>query len=832
VKFKAFFLYSLCTIFFSSCLVLAGIYLYLAPKLPSVESLKEVKLQTPLRVYSKNLKLIGEFGEKRRIPIAFEETPPIFIEAILAAEDDRFFSHAGVDIKGLMRAVTQLISTGEIQTGGSTITMQVARNFFLSSSKTFARKFNEILLALQIERELSKQEILELYINKIYLGNRAYGLGAAAQVYYGTPANELNLAQFAMIAGLPKAPSSYNPLVNPERALIRRNWILDRMLKLGYIDQTQHTEAKGSPITARHYGLQLDLNAPYVAEMARKFALELYGNDIYTEGYQIVTTVDEILQKKAQSAVQSGILAYDQRHGYRGPEAHIEIDLSNLSDEQGISTILNSLQRFAIYGELEPAIVLQLDEESIRALRIDGSFVKLPWPEVQDRLKPYLSENRIGPAPGKPSDVFSSGDIIRLQNTGENKWSIAQLPDVQAALVALNPHDGAIISLVGGFDFNQSKYNRATQANRQPGSNFKPFIYTTAIESGMTPATLINDAPIVFDDNNLENTWRPENASGKFFGPTRLRVALYKSRNLVSIRLLKSLGINQAIKGVERFGFDAKTLPKDLSLALGSHAVPPIDIANGYSAFANGGYKVNYYLVDKILDNTGELIYEASPLTVCKDCDDESSNDENIDSILENLPHIEEEVEFTDSTNTESGIIIEDELNIPTPRPQAPQIIDERVAYIMNSMLQDVIKKGTARKALALKRGDIAGKTGTTNGPTDAWFSGYHPDLVTTTWLGFDNNSNLGKKEYGGSAALPIWIDYMSEALKGKPQSISSQPDGLVTVRINTETGKRAGPQENDATFETFRKENAPEENTQQSTGGGGQEEFIPDSIF
>lgn len=839
MKFRPFLLYSFFSIFFSICLILAGIYLYLAPKLPSIESLKEIKLQTPLRVYSQNLKLIGEFGEKRRIPISYANAPPFFVQAILSAEDDRFFSHSGVDIKGLLRAASQLLSTGHIQTGGSTITMQVARNFFLSSDKTFARKFNEILLALQIERELSKEDILELYINKIYLGNRAYGLGAAAQVYYGLSAHELDLAQLAMIAGLPKAPSSYNPIINPERALIRRNWILDRMLKLGYIDQFLHETAKDSPISAQRHGLQLDLNAPYVAEMARKFALGLYGNKIYTDGYRIITTVDAQLQAQAQTAVRAGILSYDQRHGYRGIEGHIDIDLNTLTDDDGLADTLKELNALPVYASLEPAVIMQLDSDSIRVLMQNGQLHKLDWSQIQNKLKPYISENRIGPAPKNPESLFTVGDIIRLQatsitsngNSSATPLSISQLPKVQAALIAINPEDGGIISIVGGFDFNQSKYNRVIQAKRQPGSNFKPFIYTTAIEHGMTPATLINDAPIVFDDNNLENSWRPENASGQFFGPTRLRKALYKSRNLVSIRVLKTLGINKAINGIERFGFDGGALPRDLSLALGSYAVPPLKIAAGYTAFANGGYKVEPYLVSAILDSQDDVLYQAQPFTVCRGCSTPTESspekipDENLNSLLNDLPSVDEELQA--SVDSNMAALIEE------PLPNAPRIIDERVAYIIDSMLKDVIKKGTARKALVLNRHDLAGKTGTTNGPTDAWFSGYHSSLVTTTWLGFDNNHKLGKREYGGSAALPIWINFMRQALKNQPETVVTQPDGLVTVRINTETGKRAGANDEQAIFEIFREENAPEEiYNRQNESTGTQEESMPDDIF
>ncbi len=828
-------------IFFSVGLFSAGIYLYLTPKLPPVEDIREIKLQTPLRVYSKNFKLIGEFGEKRRTPVTLDEVPPLFIKAVLAAEDDRFYTHSGVDLRGLMRAVSQLVTSGKIQTGGSTITMQVARNFFLSSKKTFERKFNEILLAFQIERELSKDEILELYVNKIYLGNRAYGVGAAAQVYYGTDVNNLNLAQLAMIAGLPKAPSRFNPLVNPERATIRRNWILQRMLKLGYIDQDQYEVAVNEPISASYHSLKLDLDAPYVAEMARKFAVEKFGQEAYTEGLQIITTVDIELQETAQTAVQKGILAYEKRHGYRGVEQHIDIpqpadsDINELlTDEALRESLLNAIQQIPEYGSTQVAVVIAMDDETLGILIANGERTEFVWSDIQGDLRPYETENRRGPTPAKPADVFKVGDVIRVVADQDNRWEITQLPLVQAALVSLDSHNGAIHALVGGFDFNQSKYNRVIQARRQPGSNFKPFIYTTALENGFTAASLINDAPIVFDDNNLESTWRPENSSGQFYGPTRLRKALYKSRNLVSIRLLQALGVDTAINGAERFGFDQETLPRDLSLALGSLSIPPMEMASGYASFANGGFRIEPFLVNQVLDNEGHEIYAATPLTVCKECNEEAEIDASgLDQLIERMDEFtSEDIEEEESIE---ALFAEQETSIAEDSemlPEAPRIIDERAAFIIDSMLLDVVKRGTARKALTLKRNDLAGKTGTTNGPTDAWFSGYHPDIVTTTWLGFDNNNNLGRKEYGGSAALPIWIDFMRVALEGKPEAIRNQPDGLVTIRIDEATGKRASPEQGNALFEIFRVENAPEEIISTHENTIHPEDLLPEDMF
>lgn len=758
-------------------------YLYLAPKLPSVEALKEAKLQVPLRIYSKNLKLIGEFGEKRRIPISLEQTPPLFIKAVIAAEDDRFYAHGGVDIQSLVRAMTELLTTGEIQTGGSTITMQVARNFFLSNKQTFARKFNEILLALQIERQLSKDEILELYINKIYLGHRAYGIGAAAQVYYGKSVAELDLAELATIAGVPKAPSTNNPITNPERALQRRNWILGRMLKLGYIDQAQHDEASSKPVVASFHDLPLDIDAPYVAEMARQVALEKIGDRAYEDGYQVITTIDERLQAVAQKAVQTAVFDYDKRHGYRGPESHLDLPEGVDTGEKLPDDIRRELNNLSVIAETVPAIVVQVKKDALTVSTIKHGDVTLPWQTIQRDLAPYIDENRTGPLPESPIQVFKRGDVVRIIQTDAKKWEISQLPRIQAALVSLNPDSGAIISLSGGFDFRQSKYNRITQANRQPGSNFKPFFYVTALENGFTAATLINDAPVVFDDANLENAWRPENSSDEFLGPVRIRKALYNSRNLVSIRLMKALGIQKSIEGATRFGFTPEQLPKDLSLALGSLSVPPITIVTAYASFANGGYKVEPYLVESILDSSNQVVYKATPAVVCHTCEQ---------PVVKNLAMNAETPPTADKSNI------------------APRIMDKQVAYIMDSILKDVIKKGTATKALSLKRGDIAGKTGTTNGPTDVWFSGYSPAVVTTTWMGFDTNQNIGKKEYGGSAALPIWIDYMKAALAGTKEIYYPQPDGLVTVLIDEKTGLRARPGQEDVLFEIFPLDQVP----------------------
>lgn len=801
-----------------------GIYLYLSPKLPNVEAIRDIQLQTPLRIYSADNQLIGEFGEKRRTPIDYSSIPQHYINAILAAEDDQFYSHNGVSVKGLMRAASQLLTSGQIKTGGSTITMQVARNFFLTRKQTFSRKFNEILLALQIERELSKQEILELYVNKIYLGNRAYGIQAASQVYYGTDIGELSLAQLAMIAGLPKAPSAFNPIINPSRALIRRNWILGRMLSLNLIDNELYQDAKSEPLSAKYHGSIVDLHAPYVAEMARKKALEILGNKAYTEGYSLYTTVNANHQATAQAAIQDGLITYDQRHGYRGPEAQLSLDLieSSNTNNDGIEPNYNPWQKevakLTSFGKLVAAAIIGVDDKKAIALLGSGEKITIEWDNGLSQARRYKSENARGPKPKTASDVVGIGDVIRTYQK-DGSWIFSQTPKAQATLVALSPRNGAIRSLVGGLSFNQSKFNRAIQAKRQPGSNFKPFVYTSALENGFTPASIINDAPIVFDDASLESTWRPENASGKFFGPTRLRKALYKSRNLVSIRLLRSNGINNTLNTLERLGFDSETMPKDLSLALGSYGLTPLEVATGYAILANGGYRVTPYLVDSIYDSEQQLVYQATPDTVCNSCLQTQHANRELGS------------EASDNQEGATTALETQEFNI-APLPQAERVIDPQTAYIIDSMLKDVITKGTGRKALVLKRSDLAGKTGTTNGPKDAWFSGYSPDLVATTWLGFDANTELGKREYGGSAALPIWIDYMKVALAGVPEHLRSQPEGLTTVRIDPETGERADINDDNAIFEIFRSDQLPPEKSQQSNPLEAIDEALPDDIF
>ncbi len=767
--------------------LLAGVYLYLSPGLPDVATLRDVKLQTPMQVFTRDGDLIGQFGEQKRNPLQFDDIPPQFIQALLAAEDDRFFSHRGVDFAGLLRAVSELALTGEKGSGGSTLTMQVARNYFLSLERTFMRKFNEILLAFQIERALEKHEIFELYFNRVFLGHRSYGFEAAAQVYYGSTISELSLAQHAMLAGVPKAPSRNNPISGPEASLERRNWILGRMLSLGYIDREAWATAVAEPVSARQHGAQLSFAAHYAAEMARQEMLDRFGMAAYTDGYKVYTTISSELQKLAQEAIIQGLITYDKRHGYRGAERRLPPPADD-SGGDAMSLWLAALSDTPVVAGLTPAIVTELGDKQVTILLRDGTLSTLLWDHGLRQASPYLSENAVGRAPQSVEEVVGVGDLIRVQQRADGSWDLAQVPAAQAALVSLNPDNGAIVSIVGGMGFENSKFNRAAQARRQPGSSFKPFVYSAALEAGFTAASIINDAPVVLQDTSLEDVWRPENDGGRFYGPTRLRWALTQSRNLVSIRLLQQIGVPRLLSHVQQFGIDTSEFARDLSLALGTHVMTPLELATAYSVLANGGYAVTSWLIERVEDIDGNTIYQAMPPTVCRDCADEPEPEERELRMEEILAGAAES----------------------TAPPRAERVMEERANFILTSILQDVIKRGTGRRALALGRSDLAGKTGTTNGPMDAWFSGYNRDIVTTAWVGFDNYTPLGRREFGGTAALPIWIDYMRVALRDSPDVEPPLPPGIVHVRIDPDTGLLARPDQENAIFEYFREEEVP----------------------
>ena len=788
-----FLLYLLLTGIFLAAVAAAIIYVQIEPELPSIERLSNVQLQEPLRIYSHDRQLLAEFGEKRRSPISIDEVPPLLVKAFLAAEDDNFFSHSGVDFPGLARAAVELVRTGKKLRGASTITMQVARNYFLSSEKTYLRKLTEILLSFRIERSLSKNEILELYFNKIYLGHRAYGVQAAARVYYGQDISELSVARMAMVAALPKAPSRVNPVNNLQDALNRRNYVLRRMRQLGYIDANTYETAVAEKDGARLHRVRSSASAPYVAEMVRHEMVERFGPEAYTSGFEVVTTIDVTRQTAANQALRTGLLDYSKRHGYRGPEARVSIE------GVGGLALPGLLAEYSSVGGLQPGIVTAIDKQSAEVVLADGVRVTLPW-ESLSWARPYKKVNRMGAAPKQAADILAVGDIIRVNQNDEAVWQLSQVPRLGGALVSLRPQDGAIQALIGGFDFNHSKFNRVTQAKRQPGSSFKPVIYSAALEKGFTPATMINDAPVVFDDPRLESTWRPENYSGKFYGPTRLREALYRSRNLVSIRILRSIGANYAAEYAERFGFSADKLPHDLTLALGSASVTPLQMARAYAVLANGGYLIEPYLIRRIHDSNGEIIFSSNPSVACNQC--------------------EETMELISGDGVQTLSL-------------ARQVLTPQNAWLMTSMMRDVIKRGTGVRARVLGRTDLAGKTGTTNDQMDGWFSGFNDQLVATAWVGFDQLEPLGRGETGGRSALPVWIDYMAVALKGVANSEYKPPEGLVTVRIDPATGMLAAGGQSDAIFETFREENVPNKTSGSlaigTPGAGGS---VDDQLF
>ena len=780
----------------SITLIFSGVTLALLPNLPPVSEIQDIQLQVPLKIFTQDGKLIAEYGEKHRSPIAYHEIPTNFTNALISAEDNRFWEHKGVDLVGLARAAFQLATSGSIKSGGSTITMQVAKNYFLSREKTFSRKFNEILLALQLEKSLSKEQILELYLNKIYLGHRSYGIAAAARTYYGKNVHDLTLAQTAMIAGLPKAPSAYNPLRNPERAIERRNWILDRMQALGYISQSDKNTAQQSPVTAKYHSPKSEIDAFYAADMARTEAIERFPDDIYTGGYKIFTTIDSNHQTAALNSIATHLENYSKRHGFLGPEDNVNLEqvLNDTNKPLEISELTKFLKKHRQINQLIPALTWEVTDQQASLITKDGTLINIPKKNLT-WAREHISANQKGKRIRKATDVLKQGDIVRVYQDDDQQWKLGQIPQAQAALVSINPNNGAISALQGGFEFYNSKFNRVTSARRQAGSAIKPFIYYSALEDGFTAASIINDAPVVFQDQQLETSWRPENAGGKFYGPTRLRQALYQSRNLISIRIVQTLGIQQTINTIKKFGFPEKHLPQDLSIALGSAAITPMELATAYSTIANGGQKVAPYIIEHIEDFDGNIVYQnpyakTNTPTNNPELQSKTTEDHQADALQTNA----------DSSNIKTAS------NKPK---QANSDIDPRSIYIITDMMKDVVKLGTARKAKELDRNDIAGKTGTTNDQVDAWFSGFNSDMVTTVWVGFDKPSTLGRNEYGGRAALPIWMDYMKEALPPY-ESTMQQPENIVTIRINPTTGHRALPGEKNAIFEIFRSEHVP----------------------
>ena len=727
-----------------------GMYLYLAPSLPDMSSLKKAPLLKPLQVYTADNKLIAEYGGKLSIPVKYEQIPPTFIHGFLAAEDSSFFEHNGISFKGLGRALTESVTGSDVQTGGSTITMQVAKNYYLSPDRTLRRKLTEVFLARKIEQNLTKQEILTAYVNKIFLGKNAYGIAAAARIYYNKNLNELTTAQMAMIAGLPKAPSKYNPVVNPDRALERRNWILGRMLQLGYINQNQYQQAVAEPINLNMVDRSVSNVFPYVGEMVRSELVEHFGEQAIDSGYKVYTTVDSNRQRYAEQAIQNGLEAYDRRHGWRGPEAHDK-----------------PLKQFMAYANTYPAQVTKVNNNSFEALMQDGSTVTVNWSGMS-WVRPYRNANSVGGAPSNASQIVKVKDIVRLRpNEGKTVWALTQVPKVQGQLIAINPNDGAIEAVVGGYNFYQSKFNRALQGWRQPGSTIKPFVYALALERGMTPYSMVNDSPITI------GKWSPRNADGRYLGMIPLRRALYLSRNSVSVRLLQNVGIERTRQLFMDFGLQDDQIPRNYTIALGTPQVLPIQMATGYSTFANGGYRIQPHFIQRIEDAYGKVIYEAKPEYACIPCinapdttDDEQKATTTDDEVIEVT---NKDVEQKEKAAKQLNLKQTDKAN--SQYRQAQRILKSSSAYDMANILRDVIEHGTGRAALKIGRNDLGGKTGTTNDAKDAWFAGFNGKLVTVTWVGFDQPTTLGRREYGGIAALPIWINFMGQALQGTPSA-------------------------------------------------------------
>ncbi len=692
------------------------------PNMPSLDALTDYRPKVPLRIYTSDHVLIGEFGEERRDVVHFKDVPDSLKKAILAIEDARFYDHGGVDLTGIVRAGFVALTNGHASQGASTITMQVARNFFLSSEKTYTRKIYEMLLAYRIERALTKDQILEVYMNQIYLGQRAYGFASAARVYFGKDLKDITLAEAAMLAGLPKAPSAYNPVVNPKRAKVRQEYILQRMLELNFISREQYDEAVAQPLVVKGPGRDFSVHAEYVAEMVRQMMYAQYHEETYTRGFNVVTTIDSADQQVAYTALRKGIMDYERRHGYRGPEGFIELPAGADDREQAID---DALLEHPDNGELIAAVVTAANPRQITVAFIDGSNATIEGDNLRF-ASGALSAN------AQPNRRIRPGAIVRVVKNDAGKWSITQLPQVEGAFLSIVPQDGAIRSLVGGFDYNKNKFNHVTQAWRQPGSSFKPFIYSASLDKGLGPATVINDGPLYFSAAETGGQpWEPKNYGGGFEGPMSMRTALQRSRNLVSIRILNHIGTKYAQQYITRFGFDAERHPAYLPMALGAGQVTPLQMAGAYSVFANGGYRVNPYLIAEVTDPSGAIVVRAQPLVA---------------------------------------------------EQNAPRAIDARNAYVMNSLLQSVAQRGTGARTNVLKRTDLAGKTGTTNDSHDAWFAGYQHTLAAIAWIGYDNPRSLGDRETGGGLSLPVWIDYMGAALKGVPEFKPTTPDGVESL--------------------------------------------------
>jgi penicillin-binding protein 1A len=768
-------------------------YVYLRPALPDVGSLRDVQLQVPLRVYTRDARLIAAIGDQRRIPVRYDQLPKKLIQAFLATEDDRFFQHHGVDWQGILRAAVANLKAGGIRQGASTITMQVSRDMFLTPRRDMKRKMSEIYISLLMETEFTKEEIFSLYVNKIFLGQRAYGVAAAAEVYFGKALDQLSVAEMATLAGIPTAPSVVNPVASADAARVRRTHVLGRMRELNYISQAEYDEANSSPMESRLHGPTIEVDAPYVAEMVRNEMQAKYGDSIYTAGFRVYTTIDSRLEGAATVALRAGLLQYDRRHGWRGATA--KVDLSKPATAANLEL---ELEEFPVIGGLRPAVVRSVEAKSATIYVKNLGVVTLPWEKISWARR-ELPEEKTDRSPSLASEIFSPGDVIYTVGSTRENLQFVQIPEVQSGLVSVDPKDGAVVALVGGFDFFQSKFNRVTQARRQPGSGFKPFVYSAAFERGYTPASVVLDAPIVIDEAGMEQAWRPKEDDSEFHGLVRLREALAHSRNLVSVRIVRDIGVDYTRNFVTRFGFEKSQIPDDLTMALGTASLSPLQVAAGYATFANGGFRVTPYYIDRIEDGSGKTLVQAAPPVACFECG----------RVTDPAPAAPVKA----AANPRAAWLDEGEHDGKTmipPGSLAPQILRPQVAYLLADMMQDVIRHGTGVAARVLNRTDLAGKTGTTNDAHDAWFNGFNRDLETTVWTGFDQDRTLGEREQGATVALPIWIFYMHEALAGLPPHWVPMPDGIVTARISPETGLLASSDNPNGIMEKFIEGNLP----------------------
>ncbi len=792
-----------------------GAYYYVQPGLPAADTIDDIPLQVPMRIFSRDGLLISEVGTSRRIPVTYDDVPQYVVNAFIAAEDRRFFEHPGVDYRGVLRALVRVAMTGNTSGGGgSTLTQQLARSYFLSLEQSASRKFKEASLAIIIERSYTKEEIMTFFLNKMFFGQRAYGIAAASQVFFDKNLGDINVAEAATLAGVLPAPSRYNPVTNADEAEGRRDYVLGRMLALGYINQEEYDQAMAYPLESKLYGAAIELNAPFVAEMVRADMLGRYGEDIYTGGYQVVTALDSRLQKAANYSLRNGLLEFTRRRGYRGPHDQIELSEETLAlpRDEWPAEIIDPLNDYAP-GGLSFALVTDVAENNEATILFgDRNELTLPWSSIR-WANPFIDRENYGPAPETAAEVLSVGDVIHVMPTASGDWALAQVPDAQAAVVSIDPFDGAISALTGGFDYTTSKFNRARQAYRQPGSAFKPFIYSAALEHGNTAATVILDAPVVISSSELEAVWRPINYGGRFYGPTRMREALKKSMNLVSVRLLLfKTGIGNAVRHLKKFGFSDATLIRNGSLALGGGQASPLDMAQGYAMLANGGHAVKPYVIDSIFGPGGEPLYRAEPAIVCDECvplesdpnDDLDDDEEPVDpEVL-----LEQMADVIDSYRPDASVAAElfEDMNL------APQAITPQNAFLIQDMMRDVVRSGTGVRAWReLGRSDLSGKTGTSNDRRDAWFGGFNADLTAVVWVGYDDDLPLGPREEGSKTALPIWIEFIRIALKGAPEHQMPMPDGIVSVRIDRETGCPARVGQANVMFEVFREGHVPD---------------------